>query len=261
MYKSYAKVNIFLKIIGFNTPYHEISSRFMLVKDLYDVLWFEPGDGKGFSVVGDFDCDMKDNTIYHAYEKLIELTSYKRIVDFCDTHKIVVYKNIPAKSGLGGASSNAAAFLHMINNELSMQLSMKDLMEIGSLVSADVNFFLSKYESANVGGYGQNVQEFKEDALDLEIYTPKIEASTVKVYKMFRKKFAQNMQANKLFAKELQNQSSIDLLQNYHLSTLNDLYESAIKLYPEISLSTKDGYFFSGSGSSFFRIKPPPKEE
>ena len=39
--KSYAKVNIFLKIAGKRENYHEIVSRFVLVDNLYDVVRFE----------------------------------------------------------------------------------------------------------------------------------------------------------------------------------------------------------------------------
>jgi len=40
IYRAYAKVNIFLKIAGTRGDYHEIISRFMLVKNLYDELEF-----------------------------------------------------------------------------------------------------------------------------------------------------------------------------------------------------------------------------
>ena len=38
---SYAKVNIFLKIIGFRDAYHELNSRFMIVKNLFDTITFQ----------------------------------------------------------------------------------------------------------------------------------------------------------------------------------------------------------------------------
>lgn len=253
-YKSYAKVNVFLKIVGFESGYHQIISRFVRVPSLYDVMWFEPGDGKGFSVVGDFDCAVQDNTIYRAYEKLVKELSYKRLSDFLQTHKVVVYKKIPSKAGLGGGSSNAATFLHMVNDELGLLLSARELQEIGKSVGADVNFFLSGYQSANVFGFGDDVQEFFEEPLSPKIYTPQIECSTVLIYKNFRKNYSDRFDANKRLAAELLQMSSLEILRRFKAKDLNDLYQSAINLYPEVSIEAKEHYFFSGSGSSFFYL-------
>lgn len=38
--KSYAKINVFLKIIGIRGDYHEILSRFILVDEIYDEIEF-----------------------------------------------------------------------------------------------------------------------------------------------------------------------------------------------------------------------------
>jgi len=72
VYKAYAKVNVFLKITGLRGDYHEIISRFMKVESLYDELRFINKEDLGeksetFCIVGDFSCDVQDNTIYKAY--------------------------------------------------------------------------------------------------------------------------------------------------------------------------------------------------
>ena len=41
--RSYAKVNIFLKIAGKRGDYHELVSRFVRVKNLYDTVRFVKG--------------------------------------------------------------------------------------------------------------------------------------------------------------------------------------------------------------------------
>ena len=57
MIKSYAKINIFLKITGRmlfeNVNYHTLLSRFMLVKSLFDEIEITEGSG-GFEVYGVF---------------------------------------------------------------------------------------------------------------------------------------------------------------------------------------------------------------
>ncbi len=53
--KSYAKVNIFLKIAGKRDGYHELVSRFVRVKELYDTISFEPNNATNeFNLIGDF---------------------------------------------------------------------------------------------------------------------------------------------------------------------------------------------------------------
>jgi len=253
MYKSYPKVNIFLKIIGHKDGYHQLISRFVKVKTIHDVMWFEANDGKGFSITGDFDCPPESNTIYKAYLKLKEHFGYRRIEEFCQTHKVVVYKKIPTEAGLGGGSSNAATFLHMINNELSLKLSKDDLMKIGAEIGADVPFFISGYDSANVRGFGQIVEEFEEDVPKLEIFTPNISCNTAKIFRVYRQNFSQTMGQSKDLGEKLALLDSKEILEEFSPEVLNDLYPAALKAHSELHFEKKDGYFFSGSGSSFFR--------
>lgn len=253
--KSYAKVNVFLKIVGFKDGLHQIVSRFVLVPQLYDVMWFEQNDGNSFNVVGDFGCPLESNTIYKAYQSLTDKVSYKRIEQFCKTHKVVVYKNIPSFAGLGGGSSNAATFLNMINKELNLQLSLKELIEIGADVGADVPFFLTGYNSANVRGFGEVVEEFDEEVPPLEIFTPKVECDTAKIYRTYRKHFSNDMAKTKEFAEMLSHMDSSEILHEFKPETLNDLYAPSLKAELDLEVAKKEGWFFSGSGSSFFTIK------
>ena len=48
--KAYAKVNIFLKIVGHDGIYHLIKSRFMKVKNIYDEIEIREADK--FDIVG-----------------------------------------------------------------------------------------------------------------------------------------------------------------------------------------------------------------
>ena len=81
VYKSPCKINIFLKVTGTRDNYHEIASRFVLLDEPHDVMWFEPGNGLTFEIIGDFDCDRKDNTIYKAYHALLDYKPMKKIAE------------------------------------------------------------------------------------------------------------------------------------------------------------------------------------
>ncbi len=253
IYKAYAKVNIFLKITGTRGNYHEILSRFMRVENLYDELSFVSKDSEKFEIHGNFSCTTEQNTIYKAYIALKSATSSKSLEKLMRTYGVEVKKSIPAFAGLGGGSSDAATYLKMCNEVLDLGLSLNELATIGLKVGADVPFFIYGYDSANVSGIGEVVQEFKEDLLEIETFTPKIEISTPKVYQIYRENFFAPIDGFK--AQELKEINSQDVLNTMSPSQANDLFEPALQEYKELKQYYRPGFHFSGSGSSFFRIK------
>jgi 4-diphosphocytidyl-2-C-methyl-D-erythritol kinase len=252
-YISPAKVNIFLKITGTRGVYHEILSRFMLVNNLSDTITLKPKKEKSFVIDGDFTCKVEDNTIYKAYAHLSNFTKSSKLQNLMSEYKVEVKKNIPAFAGLGGGSSNAATFLHMMNELADLNLSNNILSDIGAKVGADVPFFIHSYSSANVSGIGEIVEAFDEEPIELEIETPDIEISTPAVYQEYRKSFYNPIDT--LTCKRLKATSSRDILRDMTLKEANDLFEPAVALYHDLALHVRDDNFFSGSGSSFFRPK------
>lgn len=252
-YLAYAKVNIFLKIIGKRENYHDLFSRFVRVDSLFDTLYFRVSDKNSFHIVGDFSCTQEQNTIYKAYVALLKATKSKHLEEFMNSYEVVVEKHIPAFAGLGGGSSDAATFLHMCNDEIKLNLTIKELSNIGFSVGADVPFFIYNYKSANVSGVGEIIEEFIEKPIELELYTPNIEISTPEVFKIFREFYYKELDVKE--KKSLSKISSLDVFKNYSISDANDLYEPALKLHPDLSNCAKDGWFFSGSGSTFFKLK------
>ena len=247
--KSYAKVNIFLKIVGRRDNYHLLASRFIMVKTLFDEISFKQGDFTTFILDGQFGCSLEKNTIYKAYCELCKLS--KKVEEFFTTHKVIVGKNIPYFAGLGGGSSNAATFILMVNDILELNLSKETMAQIGLKIGADVPFFIYEYNSANVSGVGEIVEQFDENLINLEITTPKIICDTGKIFTTFREKYyneTSQKEADILFSMK-----SSDILRNYSKEYLNDLYLPARDI--NLDLTMPDGWFFSGSGSSFFRIK------
>lgn len=250
-YRAYAKVNIFLKITGKRDTYHTITSRFMRVSSLYDTLWFIPKSTPEFEIRGNFDCEVGSNTIYKAYKNLLATTRSEKLSNWMETHAVCVEKNIPSFAGLGGGSSDAATFLHMCNEQLELGLSDEALADIGVNVGADVPFFIYGYESANVRGIGEIVEQYNEKPLEVEIITPPIKISTPAVYNYYREHLYAPISQEE--ASRLESTPSRDILASMNPKEANDLYASALGCYPE--LPEKEGWFFSGSGSSFFRAK------
>jgi len=257
-YKAYAKVNIFLKITGKRDAYHEIVSRFMQINDLYDELSFVSkknveAKANEFKIIGDFSCETKQNTIYKAYVALKEATSSEALEKLMRTYAVAVEKKIPAFAGLGGGSSDAATYLKMCNEVLHLGLSLNELAQIGLHVGADVPFFIYGYASANVSGIGEVVEAFDEDTLALDVYTPAVQISTPKVYKAYRESFYAPIDG--FAADVLKKKSSLDILNEMDAKEANDLFLPALQEYTELEKHYKHGYYFSGSGSSFFKVK------
>ncbi|QOY55041.1 4-(cytidine 5'-diphospho)-2-C-methyl-D-erythritol kinase [Candidatus Sulfurimonas marisnigri] len=260
IYKAYAKVNIFLKITGIRANYHEIISRFMRVDSLYDELSFVSKESEEFKIIGDFSCTTEQNTIYKAYIYLLDSLDEALSVslqNLMQKYAVHVKKNIPAFAGLGGGSSDAATFLKMCNEVLHLGLSQNELAIVGLKVGADVPFFVYGFDSANVGGIGEVVEEFREPLLDFEVFTPKIEISTPKVYAVYRENFFAPIDGFK--TNELKTTTSYDILKKMSIDEANDLFKPALQEYRELKNYYKQGYYFSGSGSSFFKVKEKEK--
>ena len=247
--KSYAKVNIFLKISDKRDSYHELVSRFVRVHSLYDTVSFIKSSRKAFDIIGSFGCNLETNTVYKAY-KLLE--KYDGVEEFFKNYSVKIEKNIPESAGLGGGSSNAATFLIMTNKYCNLNLSKDELCKIAVNIGADVPFFVYEYDSANVTGIGEIVEKFDEEILNIETITPKIKCNTGEIFKVFREKFYKqisNKDANKLLKMK-----STEILNNFDIKDANDLFEPAISVYSELKNYVKKDWYFSGSGSSFFKV-------
>ena len=252
--KAHAKVNIFLKITGHKEGYHTLLSRFVRVEDLYDTITFEPHECKSFTIEGCDDVPTKSNTIYKAYSALLEYSNNKELSNFFAKHKVVVTKHIPSQAGLGGGSSDAAAFMRLANEVCDLQIDTEELAKIGSTIGADLPFFIYNYPSANVSGFGEIVEAFEEAPLELELYTPNIGCDTTVVYKTFKKYLLQYISLASFFGWErLDSRTLLSLVPDP--IALNDLYPAALIAYPELEELDREGWFFSGSGSTFFRLK------
>ncbi|AQW82573.1 4-(cytidine 5'-diphospho)-2-C-methyl-D-erythritol kinase [Campylobacter pinnipediorum] len=245
--KSFAKLNIFLKIVGTRGNYHEINSRFILLNDIYDEIYFKLSDK--FYIESNYDID--DNIVLRAKEEL-EKAGYKNELDeYFKNHKIVLKKNIPMGSGMGGGSSNAATFLKLANEELNLNIKTEKLAEIASKIGSDVPFFVYNYPSANVSGIGENVIYFDDEIPQIDLIMPNISCETPRVYREFRDKFMQNIDIKQ--ADNFMNKKSNELLCMYKNYELNDLFLPCLSLYSK--MKDFDNKFLSGSGSTMFGLK------
>ncbi|MCX7944818.1 MAG: 4-(cytidine 5'-diphospho)-2-C-methyl-D-erythritol kinase [Deltaproteobacteria bacterium] len=185
-FASCAKVNLFLYITGRRIDgYHYIRSLFVPIS-IFDILTVEIGKNKGINI----ECrekwfDPLNNTLYKAYRFFTQKTG------FYPELKIRLVKNIPPGSGLGGASSNAATLLNIMNKLMKIKngnyLEHKNIIKLAASIGGDVPFFI-KSRPALVEGIGEVIKEVKiREELYLVIICPSKPFYTKKMYEEFDK--------------------------------------------------------------------------
>jgi 4-diphosphocytidyl-2-C-methyl-D-erythritol kinase len=248
--KAYAKINTFLKITGHQNGYHTLLSRFVKVPHLYDTISLALQRCNEFTIEGCGDIPVESNIIYKAYIEITEHIGY--VHEFFLDYKVIVDKKIPSGAGLGGGSSDAAAFMRLMNDWFELGIDTPTLAKIGSKVGADVPFFIYDYDSANVSGFGEIIEPFEEEPFEIELYTPDIHCDTPLVYKTFKQELLKDIDLKSFEGWE--SLSTKKILSKVNAIEANDLYRASLIAYPELEEVARDGWYFSGSGSTFFRI-------
>ena len=129
--KAYAKINLGLDVVRrLENGYHEVKMVMQTV-GIYDVLDFERTDG-GIVITtdsGELPTD-ENNLIYKAAKLMMETYPFSGGV------KIHLEKHIP----IAGGSTDAAATLKGMNRLFDLGCTLKDLMELGVKIGADVPY-------------------------------------------------------------------------------------------------------------------------
>lgn len=133
--KAYAKINLGLDVIGrLENGYHEVKMVMQTV-GIYDVLELER-TAEGIVITtdsGELPTD-GNNLIYKAAKLMMENYHIK------DGVKIHLEKHIPIAAGMAGGSTDAAATLKGMNRLFDLGCTLRDLMEMGVKIGADVPY-------------------------------------------------------------------------------------------------------------------------
>lgn len=150
--RAYAKINPFLEITGKRDDgYHDLSIVFRPVS-LYDELVVEKTSGKGKLII---ECNLprlcgEDNILNKAYNAL------NARFPGISSYNVKLTKIIPSGAGMGGGSSDAAAFLKAVNHLENLGLSTEQLCEVGAGIGADVPACLYRVP-CSAGGIGEKL--------------------------------------------------------------------------------------------------------
>ncbi len=178
-----AKINLSLLVAGKRPDgFHELET-IMAKINWYDEILIEPGQKAGIELI----CNGpqwapagEGNLVYRAAKLLLECCGL--ISDI----KITLTKNIPAGSGLGSASSDAAATLIGLNQYLELQLPNRQLAKLAPRLGSDVAFFLGG-PLAFCTGKGEKIKKLDKNFNFLALLIlPDVSVSTKKVYANYK---------------------------------------------------------------------------
>jgi 4-diphosphocytidyl-2-C-methyl-D-erythritol kinase len=247
-----AKINLSLLVAGKRPDgYHELQT-IMAKIDWMDELLFEPGDKEGIELICAGPCwapDGPDNLVYRACRMLAEQAGVPLRI------RVTLRKNIPASTGLGSASSDAAAALLGLDRFLKLQTAESTIHDIAGRLGSDVPFFLNG-PIAFCTGRGEKIHKINDRVnLSAILIVPNVSVSTKKVY--------ENYTHNQTLFETLSSQinaalekKSIDLAAKMCANMLQtscfQLHSDLAQVKDRIEQLCRKNVCLSGSGSSMF---------
>lgn len=251
--RALAKINLGLDVLGRREDgYHELRM-IMQTINMYDQLDMEISEEPGIRITTNLPYVPvnQNNLVYRAANMLLEEFQIKEGLT------VDLQKMIPVAAGMAGGSSDAAVAMIGVNRLFQLGLSVKDLMERGVKIGADVPYCLLR-GTALAEGIGDKLRALPAcpDCYVL-IGKPGISVSTKFVY--------ENLHANELKSHPRIDEM-LDAIQWHNLYKMADLMENVLETvtipqYPiieEIKNHMKEhgalNAMMSGSGPTVFGL-------
>jgi 4-diphosphocytidyl-2-C-methyl-D-erythritol kinase len=256
-----AKLNLSLLIAGKRADgYHNIET-VMAKVDWYDELFFEPSSKKGIDLIcegPEWSPKGRENLVYQACKMLMEEAGIKKDV------RITLKKNIPAGTGLGSASSDAAAALAGIKNLFGLKVKRGKMGEIAGKLGSDVAFFLGG-PLAYCTGRGEKVKKIdkKFDFLAV-VVLPDISISTKMIYNIYEQDAGLYKKLHKQaggFLRDKRIDLAAKMCVNMLEGTCFKAFGGLAELKRRIEELTGWNWCLSGSGSALFCLFEKKQEQ
>ncbi len=130
-----AKVNLYLHVVGRRADGYHLLDSLAVFAGIGDRLTGEPDSGLSLTVTGPFAADLDaeaDNLVLRAARALAAA------VGVSPTGRILLEKNLPVASGIGGGSADAAAALRLLCRLWKIDPGSDRLAEVAASLGADV---------------------------------------------------------------------------------------------------------------------------
>ncbi|HEY0350562.1 MAG TPA: 4-(cytidine 5'-diphospho)-2-C-methyl-D-erythritol kinase, partial [Gemmatimonadales bacterium] len=148
-----AKINLFLRVLTRDADgYHGLETLLCLVS-LADTLQAERREGHGVTIEV-LEADVgppEQNLAVLATSRVLEATGNRFGIH------LTLTKRIPARAGLGGGSSDAAAALHAANRLAGNAVPRHELLQFAAHLGSDIPFFFSGAPLALAWGRGERL--------------------------------------------------------------------------------------------------------
>jgi len=248
-----AKINLSLLIAGKRPDgFHELET-VMAKVDWCDEISIRPGKaGIEFACQGPcWAPNDRTNLVYRAAELILDACGKS------DGLRLTLTKNIPAGSGLGSGSSDAAATLIGLNSYLNLQMPKNRLIDLASRLGSDVAFFLNG-PLAYCTGRGEKISEIPgRFDFSAVLVLPDVHSSTKEVYAHYAHDVDLYRRLNAQITTHLENRR-IDLVARMCANMLEDscfrLHQELAELKETMQSLALGPVCLSGSGSAMFCI-------
>jgi 4-diphosphocytidyl-2-C-methyl-D-erythritol kinase len=248
-----AKINLALHVTGRRMDgWHELDS-VVAFSEFGDVLTLEEASSDAFSITGSFAPGLsagQDNLVMQALARMRVLYSKSGVELPCFT--IVLEKNLPVASGLGGGSADAAAIIRMLMKFAKVDVPRADLHGVMVDLGADVPVCFQQRQ-CRMQGIGDILKPFSPPIQGyILLVNPLKPSTTADVFRALGLQPGQN------------HKYGINL--DAPLRWRNDLTEPAMQVLPEIKQVLDELALFpeisfarmSGSGATCFSILKDP---
>lgn len=250
------KINLALHVVGErNDGYHLLDSLVCFSFE-GDVLSYKPAKTNSFSIIGPQSVALTvdaDNLVSRARDVFV-----KKFPSKSEPCQLILEKNLPVASGIGGGSGDAAGVFALLKQQWQIEASDQELFELGLSLGADVPMCLSAFlnrQSIRVSGIGEKLQPVDCCRIPMVLVNHGQAISTPEIFKLLGNKKSLPLDIN--FDKLANLHSLVNELKKTH----NDLYDCARLLAPELDnvlgILDENGALLSrmsGSGATCFGI-------
>jgi len=160
--RSPSKINVFLEVLGKRADgFHNLET-VMLRTQLADTIQFQATESESLRLQLHRGTPAGIARSFPLDDSNLILRAARALREHCGTGlgvEILVAKRIPAESGMGGGSGNAAVTLLALNRLWNLSLPLTELHKLAATLGSDVNFLLSGYRAAICRGRGEFVEQ------------------------------------------------------------------------------------------------------
>ncbi len=248
-----AKINLFLHITDRLSDGYHILDSLATFADIGDYITIKPAPSFSFKIEGEFAKDLagqnNDNLVIKAAKSLAQISGNALNAE------IILQKNLPIASGLGGGSSNAAAVIWGLQELWSLAHDADYILPLMIKLGADVP--VCQYcKPAIMRGIGDILLPAPIiPETPILLINPMVSCSTKDIFLHYSDAFKDNTKLPKQFNSVFDLVKTLDKLNN-------DLFNPAVTLIPEINnvINALNSYNdcllvrMSGSGASCFGL-------